>query len=288
MNVVIAVLLAKPRKKFEDVNYLVGYHHLLESLRRHNSSLPPIVVLSPDLKRPPPGADRLVRINERDYRNVENVQAAFGKSVYFKLDVFRLDFDRVIYFDTDVLTFADISELWDPDRYTECGLYGIRESAELGLLNPDWQGRFNTGVMVINQSFLGEQTFASLIELANKGSSYDLGDQGVLNAYISQSEIASQIGCLDPCLNMPSCVRTHGDWEKYRGDIRAMHFLGPRKPWRTSPAHEWYHADTQRLWDQEIAEHPPVPKQMPALRSSLHTRIVRLVQRYENWRDAKK
>ena len=274
MNAVIAILLAKPRKKLEDVNYLVGYHHLIESLRRHSKSLPPIVVLSPDLKQPPPGADQLIRIDQAAYREIDNVQAAFGKSVYFKLDLFRLNFDRVVYFDSDVLTFADVSELWDPGQYNQHGLYGVRESNELGLLNESWHGQLNAGVMVINKPFMGQQTFADLIKIAVDGESYDLGDQGVLNTYIARPGVTDFVGELSPDLNMPSCVRTHGNWEKHRSRIRVMHFLGPRKPWRNTPDHEWFHEDTQRMWDQEIANHAPVPRPLRALRSSMHTRIV--------------
>ena len=288
MKTVIATLLAKPRKKLEDVDYFPGFHHLVQSLKRHNESLPPIVVMSPDIKVLPPGADDILRIREKDFNGIQNVQMAFGKSVYFKLAMFLLPYDRVVFFDTDVLTFDRIDELWDSERYTEFDIYGVRESEDLGLCNPDWQGRLNAGVLVVNKPFLSKVIFQAMIELARSGDSYDHGDQGVLNAYITKNELWDRVGVLQPELNMPSCVRGFGNWDKHKSNIRAMHFLGPRKPWRTSPEHEWFHPDTQKLWDQEVAHHDLVPNQnRPNLSSSFHTSVVRLVQRYERWRGLK-
>ena len=124
-----------------------------------------------------------------------------------------------------------------------------------------------------------------MLELARSGRSYDLGDQGVLNAYLTEQDLWGRAGELRPDLNMPSCVRPLGDWEKHQNDIRAMHYLGPRKPGRDTPEHEWFHADTKKLWDDEIAHHNSPPKRgRPNMASSLHTKIVRMVQRYEKWR----
>lgn len=295
MKTVIATLLAKPRKKFEDVDYFVGFHHLCESLRRHNRSLPPILVFSPDIKSIPPGADQLVQIEERDFDGIEHVQMSFGKSVYFKLALFRLnelgiDADRVIYFDTDVLTFAPVDMLWDKNCFCDKDIYGIRESKQLGLLNPDWQGRLNAGVLVINRPMLSQKVFDSMIDLARSGKTYDHGDQGVINAWLTSHNHWDWVGELPVEFNVPSCIRTHGDWDnsdwdKYRDSIKAMHFVGPRKPWRTRPEHEWFHPDTQAMWDNEIAHHASLPtKGRPDLASSIHTRIVRVIQRYERWR----
>ncbi len=284
------MLLAKPRKKFEDVDYFVGFHHLVQSLKRYNKTLPPIVVLSPDIQEIPPGADSRVKIHESDFDGIDQIQMAFGKSVYFKLDIFRLnergiDADRVVYFDTDVVTFAGVESMWDENQFCEKSLYGTRECSELGLLNPDWQDRLNAGVLIINRPMLGQTTFDSLIELARSGHTYDHGDQGVINAWLTENDRWDEVGSLPPEFNMPSCVRTHGQWERHRGNIKAMHFVGPRKPWRDRPDHEWFHPDTQQLWDKEVAQHQPLPNiGRPNLTSSLHTKIVRLVQRYERWR----
>ena len=95
MKVALVTVLAKPRLKRHETNYFVGFHHLIQSLQRHSHPLPPVVVLSPDLKTVPPGADRLQRVNTSDYNGIESIQKAFGKSVYFKLDAFRQPYDRV-------------------------------------------------------------------------------------------------------------------------------------------------------------------------------------------------
>ncbi len=290
MNVVIVTLLARPRKKLEEVDYFTGFWHLVQSLKRHNRIVPPIVVMSPDLDAPPNGADRLVRIDERMFDGIDMVQMAFGKSVYFKLNLFRLnecglDVDRVVYFDCDMIALASVNSLWDLNRLNEHSIHGVRESAELGLTNPDWRGRLNAGLLVVNRPMLDARVFDTMIALARSGKTYDHGDQGVINAWLTEFDKWSDVGELPPEFNMPSCVRTQGDWEKFAGRIRCLHFAGPRKPWRDRPDHEWHHPETQQLWDDEVAHHRPLPKKgRPGLSSSLHTRLVRLVQRYEVWR----
>ena len=284
MNVALVTVLAKPRLKRLETNYFVGFHHLIQSLQRHSHPLPPVVVLSPDLKTVPPGADRLQRVNTSDYNGIESIQKAFGKSVYFKLDAFRQPYDRVVYIDTDVLAFQDVSALWSPNEFNTHAIYATRESKSLGLTHPDWQGRLNTGVLVINAPLLGESTFQQLLNLAREGKTYDLGDQGVVNAFLNRSEFASQVGELPPRFNTPSCVRVEGDWARYSEDLAMMHYLGPRKPWMQAPEHPWHHPDTQKLWDLEVSKHAPLPKLHGSLTSSVHTRMVRLVQRYEEWR----
>ena len=287
MNIALVTLLAKPRLKRHETDYFVGFHHLIQSLRRHSELLPPVVVLSPDLRRVPPGADQLRFVRTADYAEIQAVQKAFGKSVYFKLDLFRLPYDRVVYIDTDVLAFQDVSELWSPEHFNEHAIYGVRESDSLGLTNPDWQGRLNTGVLVINRPLLSEATFRSMLTLATQGSSYDLGDQGVVNAFLSAQKHPGLVGELPTRFNIPSCVRTNGDWPRFADDIAMMHFLGPRKPWMKSPDHPWHHAETQAMWDEETSHHASIPPLRDSLASSLRTRIVRFVQRYEEWRGLK-
>ena len=289
MKTVIVTLLAKPRMKYEDVDYFVGFHHLVQSLKRHNSHVPPIVVLSPDIETLPPGADHLVKVDPADFEGIKKVQMCFGLSVYFKLDMFRLnekgfDVDRIIYLDTDVLTFQSVEKLWDESSFNEHAIYGIREDSSLGLMLPIFQGRLNVGVLVINKSVLGQSTFDKLIGYANEGASYDLGDQGVIGHWLDQENLWGQVGVLPTEYHLPSSTRTHGDWDRYKDSIRVMHYLGPRKPWRDRPEHEWYHADTQELWDEEVAHHDPVPQNdRPNLGSSLYTRLVRVVQGILLW-----
>lgn len=260
MRTAIVLLVARPRRKRDPVNYLIGYHHVVESLRLHHASLPEIVVLSPDLDTPPPGADTLLRIDPKPFEVIRKTQSAFGRSVYYKLAIFQLNYDRILYLDTDMLVLGDLSELWDPDRYQDCGLYGVREDASLGLTHPVWQGKINAGMLLVNPSRLPRSTFQDLLTIAATGDSYDAGDQGVLHAYFSRPEMVDRVGELPARYNVPSCARVDGDWERYRDDIRILHYLGPRKPWAKTPEHRWYHDETQAIWDRAVAQHAPVPE----------------------------
>lgn len=265
MRTAIVLLVAKPRRKREPVNYLIGYHHVLQSLRRHNRDVPEVVVLSPDLEETPAGADRLVRVDTEAYRAIRRTQSAFGQSVFYKLDLFRLDYDRVIYLDTDLLIVDDISELWNPNRYGDHALYGVRESADIGLKHAVWQGKINAGLLLVNRPWLGEEVFQQLLKIAVEGRSYDSGDQGVIHEFLSRPGNQDQVGTLSPGFNLPTCVRVDGDWEQFAPLAKVWHFLGPRKPWMDRPDHRWFHADTQAIWDREVACHEPVPDSLLAI-----------------------
>lgn len=262
MRSAIVLLVAKPRGKRDPVNYLIGYHHVVQSLKRHCRAVPEIVVLSPDLDEPPAGADRLVRVDPRAYQSIRKTQSAFGRSVYYKLDLFRLDYDRVLYLDTDLLIVDDISELWDPQRYNDHDLYGVRESAAIGLKHAVWQGKINAGLLLVNRPLLNESVFRELVKIASQGHSYDAGDQGVLHAFLSRPEMTQRVGTLDSGFNLPTCVRVDGEWDRYSPLAKVWHFLGPRKPWMKQPEHRWHHADTQAIWDKEVATHEPVPQSL--------------------------
>lgn len=271
------LLVARPRRKRDPVNYLIGYHHVVQSLKRHNSNVPEIVVLSPDFDQIPAGADRLVNVDPRPFQVIRRTQSAFGLSVFYKLALFRLDYDRVIYLDTDLLIVDDISQLWDPDRYNEHDLYGVRESSALGLTHQVWQGKINAGMLLINRPLLNESTFQQLLQIAATGTSYDSGDQGVLHEFLSREENSPRVGELEPAFNLPTCARVDGDWERLGPTARILHYLGPRKPWCDAPVHRWHHPETQAIWDREVATHEPVPE------SLLEAGRISWRQRLESW-----
>jgi len=283
LRTAVVLLAARPRRKRDPVNYLIGYHHVVQSLRRHHASIPEVVVMSPDLDETPAGADRLVRIDPRPFGVIRRTQSAFGRSVYFKLALFTLDYDRVIYLDTDLLIVGDIAELWDPTRYADRDLWGVRESAAIGLKHAVWQGKINAGMLLINRPLLGRPIFERLLSIAAAGRSYDSGDQGVLHEFLSDPEIAPRVGELDPAFNLPTCARVDGDWDRYGPTARILHYLGPRKPWCDAPPHRWHHPETQAIWDRETAAHPPVPLSLseagrPDLRTRLESGLLRAIR----------
>ena len=124
--------------------------------------------MTPDRVRCPAGVDEVLRFTPQIPGGALKITWDFGLSTYLKLAVFSLKgFDRVVYFDADTLVLDDVSELWDPSRYTEADLYAVRECVERGA-DPRSHGKFNTGVMVIGPRMLGGSVFQELLHVASR------------------------------------------------------------------------------------------------------------------------
>jgi hypothetical protein len=228
-----------------------GLKACVQSLRRRHRDLPPVLVLRPRHQEVTMAdVDQVIAFDPARYASLPANGSYFGREVFYKLEVFTLrGYERIVYLDCDTLVLDDISPLWDLGHYAEKGLYGVRESAEMGVA-PSVSGRFNTGVMVINQALLCEQTYRRLLEIARSGVSYDGTDQGVVNEYLV-CEPNATAGELDPSFNVMVLSKKAGRWERYQDRIRILHFNNRLKPWAADHRHDWlFDAEFKRLWDE--------------------------------------
>ena len=212
-------------------------------------NVPLVLVISPDNPGPIAGVDQVVRLDPEPFQSIRRVIFEFGLGVYLKLALFALKgFDRLVYFDLDTLIVDDVSELWDPNRYADKDLYAVREEARYGGRSP-MIGHLNSGVMILNRAMLDGRIFQTALSLARAGRSLDAGDQGVINALLSDASQGLAVGELDPMLNVLVNDITLESGLFSKVPARILHFTGNFKPWnRGVESGVPYGPAMRRLW----------------------------------------
>jgi hypothetical protein len=231
--------------------YGAGLRACIQSIRRRHRLVPPIVVL-----RPKPqlltmaDVDEVIPFDPAPYASIPFTGSYFGPEVYFKLELFNLrGYERVIYLDCDTIVLDDIATLWNLNEYSESSFYAMRESWEMGV-HPDVVGKFNTGVMIVNRPLLTENTHRRMLEIACEGTSYDGGDQGVINRYLDEMT-GARPGELDAAYNVLVRARRCGNWDAFKEQIRILHYVNRSKPWARDHERDLlFDPELKRLWDE--------------------------------------
>jgi lipopolysaccharide biosynthesis glycosyltransferase len=146
----------------------------------------------------------------------------------YRFDIFLLDeYDRVIFFDSDILFEIDINEILKYDL-DFCAI-GIPEYKTC--VQHDTKTPFNGGLLSIGKKYLNEQTRKGLIEIAervppkNKNQLVDkwISDEPILNNYFNN----------DTNL-IPKTFNYFVEYIENKEDFnfkRNYHFIGHNKPW---------------------------------------------------------
>jgi lipopolysaccharide biosynthesis glycosyltransferase len=194
--------------------------------------------------------DEVISFDAAPYASIPFTGSYYGPEIYFKLELFNLrGYDRVVYLDCDTIVLDDISPLWNLNEYAERNFYAVRESREMGV-HPDVIGKFNTGVMVVNRPLLAESTHRRMLEVACEGTSYDGGDQGVINRYLDEMPGAGA-GELDAGYNVLVRARRFGHWDSFKDRIRILHYVNRVKPWALDHQRDaLFDPEFKRLWDE--------------------------------------
>ncbi|KAK0505629.1 glycogenin [Armillaria luteobubalina] len=139
-------------------------------------------------------------------------------TVLTKLHVFRLtQYSKIIFLDADVLPIRPLSHLFSlPHEFSAVPDVG-------------WPDIFNSGVMVLSP---GEDKFNELNTLLKSKGSWDGGDQGLLNEWRG-----GDWNRLSFTYNTtPTAAYTYAPaYERFGSQIKAIHFIGPHKPWNSIP-----------------------------------------------------
>jgi lipopolysaccharide biosynthesis glycosyltransferase len=154
-----------------------------------------------------------------------------------KFEIFRIlekvEIDRIVYLDSDILCLKPIDELFYNLSKFPIYLakdYGTKNLYREEIKRQDLDPRrlFNSGVMIINKSFLDYTNYQEILFLcSNILRSYDGGDQGYLNSLFKHKSIP--VGQLNVKYNYTTSLF----WPtKLRPPI-LLHFLGT-KPWQDS------------------------------------------------------
>ncbi|KAH8548891.1 glycogenin 1, isoform CRA_c [Umbelopsis sp. PMI_123] len=122
--------------------------------------------------------DRIIDIDKMDSGQADNL-ALLGRPelgvTFSKLQLWNLDYDKVVFLDADVLPLRLVDELFDRPEFSAAPDAG-------------WPDCFNSGVFV---AVPNKDTYKQLCDLAASKGSFDGGDQGLLNTYFSSWSTSS-------------------------------------------------------------------------------------------------
>jgi len=199
-----------------------------------------------------------------DFRHVDRLPA----SACYRLLLPNIlkAYDKLIYFDVDVVVCSDIGELYATD-VSDCYFAAAKDivhsnspeylswAASWGFT--EWDAYVNTGVLVMNlERFRREPIIDKLLTVAVEASKY-LCDQDALN-FVCKGAIAP----LDPRWNVQLGNYCLKEQIALTGDeMWAVHFTSAQKPWafpvRRYSHLWWLHVDASdipRLWEQALGD----------------------------------
>jgi lipopolysaccharide biosynthesis glycosyltransferase len=172
------------------------------------------------------------------YKN-HKYDETFRKWTYncnYRFDIFTFtEYDRVVFFDSDMIFEIDMEELLSYD--VDFGASGKREIGEIQQIG-DMNG-FDAGVMTIGKKYLNKKTRDELLKIANSPAPDDVNvktnnwvsDEPILNTYF-----------LDKITRLPEgfnflVSKTTDD--KFK-NLNNYHFTGHNKPWYGTTLNEQF------------------------------------------------
>jgi len=140
-----------------------------------------------------------------------------------RLEIFTLsEYDKIIFFDIDMLCTGDISELHTlPGDFLAC--HDFMSEADQKMLN--FIDGFNGGVMVISKRFLNKDTINSIVKLMR--SKIWIGNQSAFNMYFKD------VYKLLPSKYFLNTINMSTDTFS---NATIYHFAGDVKPWQNLDA----------------------------------------------------
>ena len=158
------------------------------------------------------------------------------RPTYFKLDMFSLDYDRVVSIDIDMIVQGDMKEVFDCDKpIAGCKGY-IQKKDRLG-------SGINTGLVVINKEFLNDTTYKRVLEVARPG--HRMPDQTTINSYFK-----NRIHYLDKKYNCEKRIWRSDkyDFNDFKNKMVVIHYVG-FKPWeKNKPEMDLGYNELEAVW----------------------------------------
>jgi len=141
-----------------------------------------------------------------------------------RFDIFKLPYDRILYYDSDILIMDDVSEFIDNTKDFVACTYTqnmIREQFKAGDNMADCNAHlFNAGALNIGKQHLTDSTYNELIKIANSQSWP--GNQGILNKHFSHN-----CTLMSNVYNLTISEATEALLQR----SKVLHFVGHNKIW---------------------------------------------------------
>ena len=141
-----------------------------------------------------------------------------------RFDIFKLPYDRILYYDSDIVITDDVSQFIDnTGDFVACAYTQkmIRDQFRTNDNMTDCNAHlFNAGVLSIGKKYLTDSTYNDLIKIA-KTQNWP-GNQGILNKYFSYD-----CTLMSNAYNLIISEVTETNLQK----CRALHFVGHNKIW---------------------------------------------------------
>ncbi|KAK9470668.1 uncharacterized protein V1510DRAFT_431924 [Dipodascopsis tothii] len=156
----------------------------------------------------------------------------------------QTQFRRIVFLDADTLPVRPLDELFAvPAPFAAAPDAG-------------WPDIFNSGVLVLSPD---QAVYDELFQLADAGTSFDGGDQGLLNAHFRDWHRLPFAYNVTPSAGYQYVPA----YRHFAADIRLIHFIGAAKPWhsRTPPSdpHGVYGDMLARWWAVHDTYVSPIP-----------------------------
>lgn len=194
------------------------------------------------LKRIRPFELHVHTISIDEYKKL-NYNARLGIATFYRWKAFEvLDYDKVLYLDSDIIVRRDIAELYktDIDGYFCAGAEDIIAPAMINELKMEKNSLYiNAGVMLINLDYARTNNSAEkFIKFLNNPWERECHDQEILN-YLFQGEIKY----FDITWNCMIGYVNYYDKKHYNEVCKnpaIVHFITDKKPWipGTAPAYK--------------------------------------------------
>jgi len=160
----------------------------------------------------------LRQISVEEYKDIKwvNNHREWHINPFYRFEIFKLDYEKILYLDLDIVILKDINEIFD-----QPGNFRAVELAKMTNLSYVSRGQrgFNAGVMLIDKSYLNKDIFNNLCKLARENIFN--GNQKVFNM------LFTNIDFLDVKYNLTTDLLTVENIEK----AHIIHYIGENKPW---------------------------------------------------------
>jgi len=170
-----------------------------------------------------------------------HIRKDFSQNCFCKLNMWGMDYDKIVYLDSDTVVIQNIDELFDvPHFFSACPSIITAYNAKTMEVveSHHCSDFFNAGVLVLKPDktvYLDMMRKKDVIK-----NDADLSDQGFLNSYFK-----NKVNILSAFYNATKRAHdTMSDWWKMNEDkIKVIHYTATDKPWmkgRTSPIDRYW------------------------------------------------